>query len=886
MTFAHFYDLNGNPITGKSPIQIRVTGGKMTAVVQAGVQSFLNSFLSKARISIAEKNEQAVLLPDGTYVEASSSYGTVKVKVEIPAKPVEQDNPSPDFFGGIVIQLRYYPDETVFFGPGLPDESAASTLVPEVASRGAIIGKPGRPAVPGVGKTETTDWLLLQVARNKPLGVDPIGTGAVKIFRITDPKVGPYCEVNSTPGTYLLSANNTLSEFYICGKLAEFLPPLPLTDEDRETLGAMDIGAETETGVRIRTYKFTPPSFVRAGKTHGYVFVAVAKKLFGINTRDRPLAGVATWQLLHTAFFDSLPQYINDFGTTFTTTRTPAGATTITCSGSNGAGVCSGFAVTITPGTGGAKPTLTGVLNLMHDGSVAEVGRTLTATYSLSVNGSVVVGTEPAGVPASFRGSNIAYTVQRELSGGNRELRTNRLTGGRGALELNSTLVDEMTQTRATSFHSWWSPLFLIDGLVVQERGSPVFNTEVSATYTSSETGGRSGNPSSEIQYTLNVLGLPGLPSMGGGVLNPFTSSVSSSYSEAATADTALTDGGGTTYDSERHIGAVFFRISTSRTGTRSTLTPHTGEPHLDGLANPEEDALVDPLPYVLKSVTHTYSAMTRSEALVRRGGTVLHEWSNEFARFSITPPMAGPQSFTGVGAYYKYWGPIFKEVTGPKYSYQGESVHSYSSWFPAIVMSRYAATVGYPPTPLGPPQEKVGFPLFPFGTTPSDVPGVYGFSFSYDYDQDQPTGYTVGDFIAIQPHSMYGYLSRDPDSLDLPNDPLPVAVTVSHGTSLVEGNGVASLLLAGEHGTTPWLREDREIFYDLRTGGFVAESLIKAEISPGVWESSLETFIGNDQGIVPLRPIIDAWRALGQLDGATNDRRILISGRKRVSLI
>lgn len=820
MTFQHFYDLNGNPITGKSPVQIRVTGGKLEGAARAGVQAFLNSFLAKARVSLAENHQQSVRLADGTTIEASSRFGIVNVAVEVPVRKVEEDNPTDEFVGGILLRPEFCVDESVMFGPAQPDIFAGRSLVPEVATRGKTSSKPGRPAVPGVATTESTDWLVVQIAKGETLADQPVKSGAVKIYRLTNPLFGEQVEVNDTPERYLLSANFDLTEFYICGKRADYIPALPLTSTELSELRE----------VRIRTYKFAPPTFVRGNKAEGYVFVAAGLKLFALNTRERPPAGMPTWKLLHTATFTPV-EYLNAFGTTFTQAVTPSGAVTITCSGSNGAGVCSGFSVTITP-VPNAPPTITGVLNPMHDGSVAPVPQVYTYNASLQMSGTVTFSTNPVTLTDfTYRGSFIHYTVDLSISEGANELRTNRFTGTPNPRYSAGARTEFTELTSATAFNNWVdaTPFFLTNDDLVQETttsGATSDARTTSITYTASNIyseGVAMSQSSSYLRTTPSVVtALPADP------VQRFD------------------------YDLEEHVGELAWKTEKWRTATRTPPGSESGSP-LSGATDPLTPFHpTDASTATLESIA--YSGLTLSTALVRRSGETLVGWSDAFSRFASRPTWADAFSEDMPAVPEKY--SMIHYRTGPSFldgSLSG-TVVSFNEWFPAIEMSPAAFqnfdSGGFPTTSFG-------FPLIP--NTSSGSPTT----FSFDHNVDGTVNsYTIGDFTTLFPSCRYAY-SPGPGSLTN----VVVGITTGAQPPAQDTGGVAD--------PKNQMRIGGNIRYDLRTQGFIAESIWWHEHSTGEWRTSAESFIGNDVSIVPLRQVLDEWRALGQLDGATDGKYI-----------
>lgn len=385
MTYRHFYDKDASPIPGKAPIQMRVKGGPASSTVQAGIDSVLNAFLANARISEASNLQKTVTLPDGTTVRMRSRFGLVIVDVEIPPRKKESEEEEV-FYGGIIIRPTVVPEEISYFPLTLPPIVGDVQAVRVVPTDTKVKGL----AVPG-SKVKPTEHLVLQIAGDQPLGDTPVAKGLVKIFRISDPLVGTVTEVNTTPGKYLLSTQD-FSEFYICGQRVNSLPPLPTPD------------ITTNSAYRLRTFRFGFQSFEKAGATaHGIVILAVNHQLFAINTGNHAPGAPAAWALLHTA---SPPAGQNAFGITFEETRSEDGSTVITCSGSNGAGVCSGFAVTVTPQTSG-PPLISGTITPMGDGRIPAVAGS--AVFSKTVTNTRIDFT-----PFSYTYTEVELTIVDE----------------------------------------------------------------------------------------------------------------------------------------------------------------------------------------------------------------------------------------------------------------------------------------------------------------------------------------------------------------------------------------------------------------------------------------------------------------------------------------
>lgn len=366
MRDTYFLDREGNPLGGKIPLQVYAHGGGDAEAVRAEANGLLNAFLENVRQSIAPNHKRTFDLPGGGLMTITSLWGHVKVDLFVP--PTE-DEGGP-FYGGILINPHVITgDEAAYLSlAGNP----TPWLVPEaVKSAGAL---PGRPAVPGTGDA-STEWLVVQISRDLPLTGDPLATGAVRMYRIANPLFGVFCEV-AEPGRYAVSTKDG-SAFFMCGKQLTHVPPMPG--------GLPVLGRSSEAGggpspYSIRTVGFVPSSFEAATQTDGIIIFALVNQLWALNTRERTESTPAPWRLLATVSMprdypaDYLP---NEFGTTFTTNV--SGSTTITCTGTNGVGTCSGWSVTITPG---APPAITGTLTLVDSGFRKSLPREQTVSFS------------------------------------------------------------------------------------------------------------------------------------------------------------------------------------------------------------------------------------------------------------------------------------------------------------------------------------------------------------------------------------------------------------------------------------------------------------------------------------------------------------------------
>lgn len=364
MIDTYFLDRDGTPLAGKIPLQVRFAGGGDFDAVRAEANGLLQHFIHQARQSLADTHRIRYALPGKGEMLVTSIFGVVTVDILLPAAPPDEG----PFYGGILINPHVITgNEADYLSlAGNPTPWA----VPEaIKSAGDA---PGLPAVPGTGDA-STEWLVVQIARNMPLTGDPIGSGAVRIYRIADPKFGVFCEV-AEPGRYAVSTIDG-SAFFLCGQQLDHVPPMPG--------GIPAIGRSLEAGggpspSRIRTLGMTPSSFINAHAAEGIIIFALVNQLWALNTRERTDSTPAPWRLLAEVSTpraypgDYLP---NEFGTTFTV-ASEDGEMVLTCSGTNGLGACSGFEVRIDSGD------ITGTLSLVDSGFRASVAHSQTVSFT------------------------------------------------------------------------------------------------------------------------------------------------------------------------------------------------------------------------------------------------------------------------------------------------------------------------------------------------------------------------------------------------------------------------------------------------------------------------------------------------------------------------
>jgi len=325
------------------------------------------------------------------------------------------------------------------------------------------------------------------------------------------------------------------------------------------------------------------------------------------------------------------------------------------------------------------------------------------------------------------------------------------------------------------------------------------------------------------------------------------------------------------------HTGSMVFQREAWRTATRTPFGDETGSPTAECLSTTR--------PFVAGTVTETisYSGLTLGRKLKRRTGELLLDEPDSFVRFASRPTWADAQStvISGPEKYdmlsYRY-GPdplASGDLTGTS----PNKTASYIEWVPAVQLTLHAVDVRY--VSGGTLVFDNGAPLDPTGAidpTVSAGPSTTPFSFSYTKDGTEPTSYPLSTFNTLVPQSYYAYGSLSSPSIpdivvvDPPTGPTPPAQ---------DTGGVANPLIS------PLTISDA-IRCDLRTGGFITQSIWYHEHSTGVWRTSLETFIGNDTGMVPLRAVLDEWRALGELDTATDGKQIFVVplGSPQVALL
>lgn len=318
MNDSYFYDGAGNPLTGKIPLQVTFKGTGDFAKIRGRATQILNAFLTDVRLGDLAQLTRRVEFPGGA-VLMRHSFGVTKVIVYAEAEEAGVDK----FFGGILIRPHIMADVEADARYGRVVENASYPWT----SLSVLGPLPKAPAVPG-SKDASLEWLVVQIHPTKSLQDEPIKKGAVKIYRVHDPKSGRVGEVN-VGARYLVSTEDG-TEFFLCGKKLEYVPPLPPGDRNV---------------MRLRTHDLQISSFETAASADGIIIAATLTKLYLLNTKDRTPSALASWRLL--ADVPPVEGSPVPYGTGFETTVVD-NLTQIVCTDPTAPGEFGSFSVSIT----------------------------------------------------------------------------------------------------------------------------------------------------------------------------------------------------------------------------------------------------------------------------------------------------------------------------------------------------------------------------------------------------------------------------------------------------------------------------------------------------------------------------------------------------------
>ena len=921
MSNHHFFGQDGEPTTGQVPVQWFIHGGAAASPEVAEARSHVNAFLLNLRNSTLSQARKKLPLTAGGHVDITHAFGVTRVDVYL-RTPKSTEGP---FYGGILISPSYIVDESTFFNASVSAASPTTVPVEEVASAGTVSGNGGRAAVPGTATTDITDWLVVQIAKDRPLGSAPIATGAVKIFRIKDPKFGPYVEVRNNRA-YLLSAvpaqpsdPDGLREFYLCGKKVSSIPPLVVPDGTLVGVGQL---------VRLRTYALTFKSFETADQAQGIVIFANGTYLYAYNTTN---AG-AGWILLH-----SVPsQSMNDYGTEFRETRVKD-VTTITCSGFNGAGACSGFEVVIN-GAPDGSPVISGTIFPMGDGAVSAGPQTLTFTKTITNNEELVsprgtvhmastLDPETEVVEQTFwSGTNSVKTgqidmhVEGHFKEGTPALIPDKFAGGFEPTyqEIEYTFTYDwsyVTTLYASGLTSDWVPLYPTHPeLWVAKPWSAmkyVMTEAATVNYLGSYLGDT--NRFTTVEYTNFDGGWERYTPP-----DDFYGPISGS---------TYTFSGGLTFDpkarlryigSDQHTDRLRFQREEIRTGV---ITPswtiedtlRQGRGYAGGQNTPEGDWF--PFQYFLRSIDFRTTPPQMLVRLLRRGGDVAFEWPDVLA----------------TGTQY-YWQTTNQPYLSEDFVY---GVVGFTRDGLGAVGSPIDLLLGTTSAVIGTPEVEAELPAIStidHAGGPGSAPRAVGLV-SYPA-QGIFGGYST--WITLNPddpgnnYDIYGNSMGPPVPTYIVMPPWSMSLTYpgTYPEGVVDYSDLIAILVMSKYATTPFDHTDGAgnyvvpatytfvmppfnpniergllksltdrttvnegiILHDPRSNGFIAQIKsrrvdVPGSSTPHFWHFH-DAVIGNDFDTQPLANVLAEWRALGEDSGNSNNKHIFLQTSPTPSLL
>lgn len=914
----HLFGQGGEELTGKIPVQYFIQGADPTGRGAAEAEHYLQSFLMSLRASTLQQAQFRARLAVGGEVTISHIFGVTQV--EIVMDPPGSSEPV--FYGGILIKPTYIVNESTFFNASVTATNPTTVPVEEVASAGTDDGEGGRPAVPGTLPADVTDWLVVQIAKDKPLGPTPIASGTVKIFRIKDPKFGPYVEVRDDQA-YLLSAipaqpvdPDGLSEFYLCGKKVTSIPPLVVPDGTLVGVGQL---------VRLRTYALTFESFETADQAQGIVIFANGTYLYAYDTSNAE----AGWVLLH-----SVPaQAMNDYGAEFEETE-DGGVTTITCSGFNGAGACSGFEVVITP-VPNDLPTITGTIFPMGDGSVAAGPQTMTFTKTIT-NEQTLVSAPGSVAMSSFYDFDLPGVVKTYWSG------TNSVKGGPVSVHVEGHFKEGTPALSPDKFAGGFAPTYQeieytfsydwTEGAVQFANG---FTFDWVPIYTGIFVGMWLEKPWAVMKYVTTETAAVTYTGNYFGDQNRFTTNEATTYSGGweqysppedtfTSSGSSYTFSGALTFDpvaklryigSDQHVDRLRFQREEIRTAVVSPSWP-IEDTTRRGLGFNGEQATPtgdwSPFKYWFFPVGFVSTPPQMPIRLLRRGEPTVFEWSDILALGTqyLWQTATSSDTFGGVKGMVGFTRDSLGDPAAPTDTVLFGSGHA----------------IGTPPigTPLPaiPAVDHTGGPgaspkLVSFASYPA--PGAIGGYNTWTLvNPDDPTnvydiyGNNMGSasepsFSVLPPWSMtLTYPGNYPEGIVDYSDLIAILVMSRYATTPFDylAGGVDYVIPASfqfmmppfdpaiERGVLPSLTDtfttnEGLIFYDIRTTGFIAQirSRRRADFLAQFWHFH-DAIIGNAFETMPLADVLAEWRALGEDSGNSNGKHIFLQTSPTPSLL
>lgn len=900
--------------TPKIPVQVFIDGEDPTGAGLTEAGSFLNTFFSELHASTLDQMQFHAELEAGGTITISHIFGVTQVDIALNPPKKEEGV----FYGGILLKPTYITNESTFFGSYVTFSEPTTVLVDEVKNAGTEDGEGGRPAVPGTLTSDETDWLVVQIAKNKPLGDSPITSGTVKIFRIKDPKFGPYVETNDAENTYLLSAaafasplTPGLEKFFLCGKEVLGIPPLSFPSSE-----AFDSSFQF---IRIRSFGLQFDSFEEAANAHGIIIVAAKLQLYVLDTN------VGTWQLLDSiASFDNF----NDYGATFAESS-EGNTTTITCTGSNGAGVCSGFEVVIEENDG-ELPTFTGRIFPMADGSVLAGAPTYayhrtvfcnstTTSAPLSIAMLKFYDPDPDVTTVFWDGDNnlkVGATevhAQGAFSEGTPAKTPDKFLGGflptYPPISYDFTHDWTNTYSRVSSGSTFYigpsggadEDLFLpkfwsigkiiwTEGGTLNYRGCALGDMSRSATLTDTIYGREYGGISNG--------SIPTAPA-------DVRTASGSTYTYAAQPTTLDPTAKFRYVSADLHTDQLRLRREETRNGATTSYTiedKYAGQHVRDGSPPTTHFG-----PFRLKaagpddgSTGQVFVTVTPPQLrieLLRRNGEVVYSWPNVLAEspsaFWQTNPDAvinivssltrrggvTNTSFSSTPSNYRSADPIgahapqgdmppavsdLDHTGGTGFVPRPTEFLDYAAWY----SSGGSTVVVYDPS-TGDPHNQFGNPLDPPSTDPSFAEAATPWSIDLTYPGNYPTvPLNYSDYAALLPmtkHALTPFTFDGPGSyynpakFELPDPPFTPIITRGFLDGVIDSN----MILQGV------------TLYDIRSNGFIAQMRAAKRSGFSTFWNTHEVIIGNDYDSLPLATVLDEWKALGENSGLSDGKHI-----------
>lgn len=853
------YAQDGEPQPGKVPVQVHVYGNGDHDAALNEAEGEVNAFLDAVRLSPAPQHRRESPLNSGGSVRMYAVNDVITVEVFTESRKTGGEG----FFGGILVKLNVVRNESEFRRDCMKDAPPGSSLnrhdlkLPISHSKfgGESNTRPGRPAVPGVTDEDQAEWLVLQIAKDKPLGVDPFNTEAIKIFRIAAPWFGSVVEyglgatfpittsAETTENRYLMSASGAvdgngelaLVNFCLCGQLVDDIPAFGVAPFGTYAPSTPDTTEYTAKDFSIYAVDFVPDSFETAYAAGGIVIAAAGNKLGALNTAEKTSTSPPVWKIL------DVKTRGNDFGATFTDVTSPDGTRTITCiGGSNGVGGRSGYTVSIKPVTNGF-PIITGSIS---PGSTEPIFTVVPGieTYSKSMSGTAS-GLLSDPIPPLLTQSAHGYTTITQTMSCSSVYRPTEFIRRK----------DEYTG-------AVW-PRETVETLTFSASNSNMSMTSES-NYMSVD--------ASSIDYTT--------------LFSVFTEPIVPAAETSASLKL------------RRLVGPMYSAKVRTNWMDKTSSTIAAGSSGIPGAAN------------FIASCTWHWGELPESYKIIRPDGATIYDWGDIKLKFpSHAEPLWGPleapayvsrpfaslpvEPMNAPGAINELSYPGAADVTPPEYLASASRYHP--GGYPQLGI--YGSWTD-PPLPYYVPDATALAPWYM--NRPQDASWSFTASFNPAFRHPASSTVSAGGMASMFPTSRYadGVYQRawaaGADSSVQAGLPFawPVAMTDTVLLGAVQGPYRGNMLGANSlNRPVPWMGPgpvNDWYIRDPRTGGFIAQMYWAAEVpdDPAEWDLlgnptvdrtfpiSCEIIVGNDLGTVPLAALLNEWMQLGETSNALHE--------------